>query len=124
MKSSMQKIVIFAVSALLATGCATRIGDFTLVSSKNVDLTHGADFKRSAVRVKAEDTVTLILGVPIGLPNMKTALDHAIEKTPGAVALVDGVITQKRYDFIIFGQLGYEVEGTPLIDPLLEKSYR
>jgi len=116
--------MILGLSALLITGCAYRIGDFTMVSTKNIDLSRGADFTRSPTRVKGEDTVPLILGIPVGLPNMKTALDHAIAKTPGAVALTDGVVTQKRFDFIIFGQLGYEVEGTPLIDPRLQQSYK
>ncbi|MFI3222947.1 MAG: hypothetical protein QX191_07920 [Methylococcaceae bacterium] len=55
---------------------------------------------------------------------MKTALDHAIEQTPGAVALTDSVITQKSFSIILFGQMGYEVEGTPLIDPNLQKAYK
>jgi len=120
----MKKIILGTLFALLATGCSMRIGDFTMVSSKNVDMTHGADFKRSAVRVKADDSVPIILGIPMGAPNMKTALDRAIEKTPGAIGLVDSVVTQKVFNFVIFGQLGYEVEGTPLIDPNIEKAYR
>ena len=119
----MKKIMLFAMTIVLS-GCSIRLGDFTMISSKNVDISHGADFKRSANRVKGEDIVPIILGIPAGLPNMKTALDHAIEKTPGAVALTDSVITQKNFNFIIFGQMGYEVEGTPLIDPNLEKSYK
>jgi hypothetical protein len=34
---------------------------------------------------------------------------------PGAVALVDGVVTYKFFYFF-FGQASYYVEGTPLID--------
>ena len=120
----MKQTLVIVIAAFLATGCAQRIGDFTLVSSKNIDLTRGADFQRSSARVKADDTVPIILGIPVGIPNMKTALDHAIEKTPGAIALTDGVVTQKVFSFLIFGQMGYEVEGTPLIDPNLQKSYR
>jgi hypothetical protein len=120
----MKNFIAIIFAYLLLSGCANRIGDFTMVSSKNVDLTKGADFKRSLQRVKAEDTVPIILGIPIGLPNMKTALDHAIEQTPGAVALTDSVITQKSFSIILFGQMGYEVEGTPLIDPNLQKAYK
>ena len=120
----MKKLIAMAVLALAATGCSVRMGDFTLVSSKNVDLAHGADFKRSASRVKGDDIVPIILGIPVGIPNMKTAIDHAIEKTPGAVGLVDSVVTQKAFNLIVFGQMGYEVEGTPLIDPNVEKAYK
>ena len=112
----MKNILTVLASCLLITGCTHRIGDFTVVSSKNIDMTHVADFKRGATRVKGEDSVPIILAVPAGFPNMKTALDRAIEKTPGAVALTDAVITQKAFSFILFGQSGFEVEGTPLID--------
>ncbi|MGI9213052.1 MAG: hypothetical protein ACR2HF_11325 [Methylococcaceae bacterium] len=123
-EKQMKNILTIVMLAFFVTGCAQRIGDFTLVSSKNIDLTRGADFKRSYTRIKAEDTVPIILGIPIGIPNMKTALDRAIEKTPGAVALTDGVVSQKIFNFIIFGEMGYEVEGTPLIDPNQEKTYK
>ena len=51
---------------------------------------------------------------------MKEAIDRAIESVPGAVALVDGVVTYS-YFYIpyIYGQETYVVEGTPLIDPKL-----
>jgi hypothetical protein len=51
---------------------------------------------------------------------MKEAIDQAIESKPGAVALVDGVVYQKIwYIPYIYGQSGFTVEGTPLIDPAL-----
>ena len=52
-------------------------------------------------------------------------MDKAIESTPGAVGLLDGVIN-KHYWYIpyIYGEVSYEVEGTPLIDPALLKSYK
>ena len=53
------------------------------------------------------------------------ALDKAIESTPGAVGLVDGVITHYSwYIPYIYGENWYEVDGTPLIDPVLLKSYK
>jgi hypothetical protein len=123
----MRKLAALIVSLALilpASGCTNRIGDFTAVSSKNMDLTRGADFKRGTSRVKADDTAAIILGIPTGVPNMKNALDRAIEKTPGAVGLVDAVVSQKVFYLVLFGQTGYEVEGTPLIDPHLEKSLK
>lgn len=30
----------------------------------------------------------------MGVPNMKTAIDKAIESVPGAIALLDGVLSQ------------------------------
>ena len=117
------KLAALLVAALMA-GCAHRLGDFTVISSKNVDLTRGADFKRGPARVKGDDMRAVVLFIPIGLPNVKEALDDAIEKTPGAVALVDAVVTRKSFWFLVGGVGGFEVEGTPLIDPAVEKALR
>ena len=109
----------------LVSGCSTRITDFTFISSKNIDLSRGADLKRSAVRVKGEDRKSIVIFIPTGTPNVKAALDKAIESTPGAVGLADGVITLNSwYIPYIYGESWYEVDGTPLIDPVLLKSYK
>jgi hypothetical protein len=51
-------------------------------------------------------------------------MDNAIESVPGAVALLDGVLNHNFwYIPYIYGQESYDVEGTPLIDPLLLKNY-
>ena len=54
---------------------------------------------------------------------MKTAIDKAIESVPGGIALLDAVLSMKAWWFI-FGQSGYVVEGTPLIDPALKLSVK
>jgi hypothetical protein len=115
-------IVFISLCAVVLAGCAqtTRIGDFTIISSKNIDLSKGANFKRGTNRVMGKDLVHSGGGFagPMA-PNMKTAIDRAIESVPGTVALVDGVISQVAGSF----SFGYMVEGTPLIDPsLLENS--
>lgn len=108
---------------MLLSGCSTRITDFTFISSKNIDLSHGADFKRAPTRVKGEDRKSIIILIPTGEPNAKEAMDNAIESVPGAVGLVDGVITKSGwYIPYVYGQIWYEVEGTPLIDPATLKS--
>ncbi len=88
----------------------TRIGDFTIVSSKNIDLTRGADFKRGTNRVKCEDIVVITGFTVPSTPNMKTAIDRAIEYGPGAVALLDGVISQKTVSYPFHTKMGYVVE--------------
>jgi uncharacterized membrane protein len=117
----MQRKIMFVLVPLVAVvlaGCTTvtRIGDFTIVSSKNIDLSRGADFKRGTNRVKGEDIVVITgFNVP-STPNMKTAIDRAIEYVPGAVALLDGVISQKTISYPFYTRMGYVVEGTPLVD--------
>jgi hypothetical protein len=94
--------------------------DFTLVSSKNVDLSKGASFVRGKNRVKGVDKIHLIVFVPTGSADIKDALDKAIESTPGCVALLDGVIYSKFWWIpYIYGQQSATVEGLPLIDPSL-----
>lgn len=109
---------MLVVAALLAS-CTTRLIDFTVLSSKNVDLSKAGTFERGKSRVEGKDVTYLILFIPTGIPNMKEAIDRALEKVPGAVALVDGVVSSKFIYFLVGGMNAYIVEGTPLIDPSL-----
>jgi hypothetical protein len=116
MKKAISAVAI--VTSLLSTGCTYRFIDFTAISSKNIDMSKGADFIRGKERVIGEDKSHIIVFIPTGTPNAKEALDRAIEKTPGAVALLDGVISTKWwYIPYIYGQQSVIVEGTPLINP-------
>ena len=112
-KTALFGMIVFA----LTVGCTVRYGDFTMLSSKNIDLSRMATFKRSPDRVKGEDSALIIIFIPTGVPNMKQALDRAIENVPGAVALVDGVLYRSWW--FIIGQSSFIIEGTPLIDPSL-----
>lgn len=107
-------------AAILLSSCSHRVLDFTLISSKNVDLTKGANFVRGKSRVKGKDMVHIILFIPTGQVNIKEAVDKAIESTPGCVALLDGVIYTKFWWIpYIYGQASATIEGLPLIDPSL-----
>ncbi len=105
-----------AIAAL--SGCAQRLIDFTIISTKNVDLSKAGTFTRAKERVQGEDLVHIIIFIPTGVPNMKEAVDRAIEKVPGGVALVDGVLSHRGW-WILYGQQAYVIEGTPLVDPAL-----
>ncbi len=96
---------------LLLTGCARRITDFTVISTKNVNLN---DKFTKGRRVVGENKIPIIFGIPIGTPNMKEAIDDAIEKDIEASALADGVIYSKAWSFFIYGEASYVVEGTTL----------
>jgi hypothetical protein len=123
--SSLKKLTLLAAAVVLLSGCTQRYIDFTTISSKNMDMSRGAEFERGTQRVVGEDMSHIIVFIPTGQPNAKEALDRAIEGTPGAVALLDGVITHKFWWIpYIYGQSSIEVEGTPLIDPRLKPGYR
>ena len=107
------------VLGLLLAGCTTRIVDFTLLSTKNVDLQNAQHFQRGMSRAHGESIAHIIVFVPTAIPNLKEAVDKAIESIPGCVALVDGVVYQRTVMAIVYGQNGFIVEGTPLIDTTL-----
>ena len=116
------KIKYIALSLSLIfifSSCTQRIVDFTIISTKNIDLSKAASFERSKKRNTGTDRVYWLISIPLGIPNMKEAIDRAIEQTPGSVALVDGVVYTKSMWFILCGFSEYIVEGTPLIDPAL-----
>src|SRR5262245_42913369 len=89
--------LLLAVIALILTSCTTRIVDFTIISTKNIDISKGATFQRGKSRVEGIDKVYVIVIIPTGFPNVKEAVDRAIESLPGAVALLDGVVTQQNW---------------------------
>ena len=85
-------LLLLGILALGLSGCTTRFVDYTMLSTKNMDLSKAGTYKRGANRVRGEDTQMIIIFIPTAsAPNVKEATDRAIESVPGAVALVDGV---------------------------------
>lgn len=111
------KLSIILIMAFLFAGCSVRVTDFTVLSTKNVEWSRAATFTKGKTRVEGTDVAHIIIFIPTGAPNMKEAVDRAIESVPGAVALVDGVVTVNNFYIpLLYGQSSYVVEGTPLID--------
>jgi hypothetical protein len=109
-------------AAFLSTSCTQRLVDFTIISTKNVDLSRAGSFIRTARRATGEDAKQIIIVFPTGVPSAKEAVDRAIESVPGGIALVDGVLTHSFFYIpYIVGENKYIVEGTVLIDPALAK---
>jgi len=115
----MKKTVLFVLVIAIFTSCSYRVVDFTIISTKNVDLSKASTFTRGKQRNEGKDVAHMVLYFPIGQPSMKEAIDRALEKTPGAIALLDGVVYSKSWWAILYGQNILIVEGTPLIDPSL-----
>ncbi|RJR22320.1 MAG: hypothetical protein C4581_01010 [Nitrospiraceae bacterium] len=121
-KSILTLLAVFFIAGLAS--CTMRLTDFTLISSKNVDLSRLAEYQRGTSRVEGEDRVHLILTIPTKFQiTIKEAMDKAIESIPGAVALIDGVVSFEQVNIpilnIIYANRAFIVEGTPLIDPKL-----
>lgn len=117
-----RRIHLLAIAAIAAcvTGCTQRVADFTLLSTKNVELSRAAELVRGNERAEGRDEEATILIFSTGIPDVKAAVDAAIESVPGAVALADGVIYSEVFILpSLGGSSAYIVEGTPLIDPKL-----
>ena len=109
---NMKKILFLVLSSIILSGCTARVADMTVASTKNYNLNSNKFVK--GARVKGEDSVPVII-MPLSMPNVKNAMDKAIEKNKCAVALSDVVVTQYNHSFV-FGKLGFIVEGTEVID--------
>ena len=94
-------LVVLLVVAFSFSACTYRLVDFTVISSKNTTVKG-----KVGKRVKGSDGKCVFLGVP----NMKEAIDRAIQQEPGADALIDGVLYQKVYPYYQV----FEVEGTAI----------
>ena len=113
----MKKVLFLSMFMFLLSGCVHRIGDFTVASTKNMNIKGAAHRVDESVRVKAEDTAHIILFVPTGQANMKEAMDNAIEQKAGAVGL-SNVTVKSGFWWIpyIYGQSWFEVEGNPVYE--------
>lgn len=112
----MKKLLAITLSSVvLLSGCTQRISDFTLTSTKNYNLNANKFVKGK--RVTGEHTVPKVI-FPLGRPDIKTAIDKAIEPNKCAVALSDIVVSTVDRSFIV-GSLGYQVEGDEVIDRTL-----
>ncbi|MEE3661352.1 hypothetical protein V2I52_05320 [Brenneria sp. g21c3] len=108
----MKKILAVVLGTFLLSGCSIRVADLTVGSTKNYNI-NGNKFL-TGQRVMAEDSYPVII-FPMGIPNMKTAIDKAIEKDQCAVGLSNVVITQLNHSFLI-GKIGVRAEGNLIID--------
>jgi len=107
------------ILCVFCAGCTTRVVDFTLLSTKNVDLSHANDYYRGD-RVQGEDKARIIVFIPMGTPGLKEAIDNTIEAVPGCIALADGVVYEGAwYIPFFYGENYIIVEGTPIIDRTL-----
>lgn len=113
----MKKIIIAALSVAALSGCVQRVGDFTVASTKNMDIKRSTHRIDESKRVSDRDIAHIIIFIPTGMPNMKEAMDKAIEQSPGAVGLSDVTVKIGNwYIPFIYGQQYYEVEGNPVFE--------
>lgn len=114
-KPKISILLALCVTASGLGGCVQRLGDFTILSTKNVDVSKFGSATRDPIRVKGEDAKEIILIIPTGVPNVKEAIDRAIESQPGCVALSDATVKYSSFYIpYIYGRTAFTVEGTPV----------
>jgi len=113
-------VIPVMVFALLLMNCAYTMGKFAVVSTKKIDWSRAAEFTRGDT-VEGIDMARIIIVWPTkSMISIEGAVNNALEKIPGAVALIDAVIKQKWFYFpFIYGKQGIYIEGTVIIDPKL-----
>lgn len=104
---------LLIASSFLVNGCSQRIGDFTVISTKNMEL--GQKYVRTTLdgtKAVGIDAKPIIVIIPLGQPNVKEAVDKALEKN-GADVLTDVVVYYDTFYIpYIYGETKYRVEGT------------
>lgn len=97
---------------LLCGGCVNRLGDFTLISTKNVDFSDASVDIKNGKRVTGDDCRAIVLFFPLGAPSMKEAVDDALEKSESNLLIDQVTYVKSWYIPFIFGQSCYLAEGT------------
>ena len=111
-RTLVRQITLAIMLMILASGCSRRMMDYTIISSKNMQLQIPSD--AVGPRVEGKDEVWIII-IPFGTPNIKEAVDRAIESAgPGYDALIDGVLYQTTRYYVLAAKIGYRIEGTPI----------
>ena len=109
--------ICYLAAALLSAGCTQTLGDFTILSTKNVDLSVIGKSHRGS-KAQGEDKTYIIIFIPTGVPNLKTAIDRAIESVPGCYALSDARLTASSFYIpYIYGEASFSAAGTALVNP-------
>jgi hypothetical protein len=90
-------------------GCSQRIGDFTVISTKNVDL--GTNYVKIKSNGEGKDLKHWIIIFPIGVPNIKSAIDDSLNQNDGDVIMNAVIESGFWYIPYIYGQSWYAVKG-------------
>ena len=101
-----QKILIFFL--LVLTACSTRVGDFTVISTRNIDM--DGEYELVGSKVKGKDMVPIITYLPLGSPSIEDAIDDALDSVEGDI-MTDAIITHNVWWFYIYGEQRYVVVG-------------
>lgn len=112
----MKKLLFFSLAAVMLASCTNRIGDFTVLSTKNMNMEQPGGFRVGENRVTGVDKQHIIVLFPTGQVSMKEATDRAIELGgKGCVGLSDAAVYSGAwYIPYVYGTSHITVEGNPV----------
>ena len=114
----MKKIIILALASILLTVCAENILNFTIISTKSIELKKFSSLQKSSEKTAGEDKSFIIIVFPTRFTRIDQAVTNTIDAIPGCVALMDGTVYSKFWWIpYIYGEHKVVIEATPIIDP-------
>jgi hypothetical protein len=121
----MKKLSIAVFISVILTSCSQNLFNFTIVSTKNIELEKLSALQKSSEKTTGEDKSSIIIIIPTRKIKIDQAISNTIDGIPGCVALLDGVVYSKFW-FIpyVYGEQKIVVEATPLIDTTISKSQK
>lgn len=108
MKRLVSLFCLGLVVCLSVQSCNIRIADFTGISTKNFDL--GAKYVKTGTFEAEHAAWYILMAIPTGFPDLKTAVDRCIEAGGGEFA-TNVVLTQKFLPLLIVSKAGYGVKA-------------
>jgi hypothetical protein len=104
------RVACITGAAIALSGCAFRMGDLSIVSSKNVAL-NPEPIKRS---VEGKNCLYFLLGfIPIMgfVPNIEEAMDQALAQVPDGNLLTDIAVYSEMTYFVVASEQCIRVKG-------------
>jgi hypothetical protein len=114
----MKKLLFVLLATLGLAACSSKVGQYSVLSNSNVDITHSKNFSRGD-KVNGGDTTLIFFIFPLGNPDVNTALTRAIEQDKCVVGLTDVTVTYNKAWLFSVGLNDIKVEGRQLIDTAL-----
>ena len=113
----MKKTSILIFASIILSSCSQDLFNFTIVSTKNIELEKLSSLKKSTEKAKGEDKSSIILFVSTKRIKIDRAISNTIDEIPGCIALLDGSVYSKFWWIpYIYGEQKIVIEATPLID--------
>lgn len=110
-------VLLVSLAGLALAGCTNRLADVTYISTKAINQGQLSTATTDNVRATGEDMKQIIIIIPTGTPDIKEAIDQAIETKPCGIALKDATLTSHSwYIPYIYGQQKLVAEGKVLED--------